>query len=257
MNQCPNTNSWRTQQLDNAETVFPTEDRDALVSRLIDADEKVNRAEGRDEEWLAAQREDLADSYNDRDSAIGEVGAKNERQRLLQLATKFEAMAAEAEPQGAAETAAEPEPVAEPDAVPAGPVATEVSATRVPATERFKGEPGTSVFKFNRYQESGEHVEDAENIIVKHGATFDPETNTWAVATGNMPAIHKELARNMHLASVEAVHHVDPVEFTLTDPGVREYAKAVRLIQTRGGFLDPYTNTWKIESDKNTCAPAQ
>ena len=51
--------SWRTQQIETAETVFPTEERDALVSRLIDADEKVNRADGRDEEWLARQREDL------------------------------------------------------------------------------------------------------------------------------------------------------------------------------------------------------
>ena len=100
--------SWRKQQLETAETVFPTEERDALVSRLIDADEKVHRADGRDEEWLAAQREDLTDFYNDRGNAIGEVGARNEKRRLLQLATKFEAMAVEAEP---------------PDAMPADPVA--------------------------------------------------------------------------------------------------------------------------------------
>ena len=52
--------------------------------------------------------------------------------------------------------------------MPAGPVPTVVSETRVPATERFKGEPGTTVFKFNRYKESGDHVDDAENIIIKH-----------------------------------------------------------------------------------------
>ena len=124
--------SWRTQQIETAETVFPTEERDALVSRLIDADEKVNRADGRDEEWLASQREDLTDLYYDRGSAIGEVGARNENQRLLQLATKFEAMAAAAEPPGAilgdnvpsqepeyaaADAMAEPDTIAEPDTV--------------------------------------------------------------------------------------------------------------------------------------------
>ena len=126
--------SWRTQQIETAETVFPTAERDALVSRLIDADEKVNRADGRDEEWLARQREDLTDLYNDRGSAIGEVGARSEKQRLLQLATKFEAMAAAAEPPGAmlgdnvpsqepeyaaAYATAEPAPdtIAEPDTV--------------------------------------------------------------------------------------------------------------------------------------------
>ena len=93
--------SWRTQQIETAETVFPTAERDALVSRLIDADEKVNRADGRDEEWLARQREDLTDLYQDRGSAIGEVGARNEKRRLLQLATKFEALASAAEPPGA------------------------------------------------------------------------------------------------------------------------------------------------------------
>ena len=129
----PPYDSWRKRQLDNAETVFPTEERDALVSRLIDADEKLNRAEGRSEEWLAEQREDLADSYNDRDSAIGEVGARNEKQWLLQLVTKFEAMAAEAEPKGATlgdgvpaeepEPVVAPEPIAQPDAMPADAVA--------------------------------------------------------------------------------------------------------------------------------------
>ena len=126
--------SWRTQQIETAETVFPTAERDALVSRLIDADEKVNRADGRDEEWLAKQREDLTDLYNDRGSAIGEVRARNEKQRLLQLATKFEAMAAATEPPGAmlgdnvpsqepeyaaADAMEEPEPdtIAEPDTV--------------------------------------------------------------------------------------------------------------------------------------------
>ena len=42
------------------------------------------------EEWLAAEREDLIDSYNDRGSAVDKVGAGNEKQRLLQLATRFE-----------------------------------------------------------------------------------------------------------------------------------------------------------------------
>ena len=118
--------SWRKQQLEMAENVFPTEERDALISRLMAAGETVDRAEGRSEEWLAEKREDLTDLYGDRAQAIGEVGARNERQRLLQLATNLEAMAAEAEPEpvqepeyAAADAMAEPEPVpvAEPDTV--------------------------------------------------------------------------------------------------------------------------------------------
>ena len=113
--------SWRKQQIEAAETVFPTEERDALVSRLIDAGEKVNRAEGRDAEWLAAEREDLTDSYNDRGNAIGEVGARNEKQRLLQQVTKFEAMALEAQPPDAmpddAMADVESDTIAEPDSL--------------------------------------------------------------------------------------------------------------------------------------------
>ena len=222
--------SWRTQQIETAETVFPTTERDALVSRLIDADEKVNRADGRDEEWLARQREDLTDLYNDRGSAIGEVGARSEKQRLLQLATKFEAMAA-AEPPGAmlgdnvpsqepeyaaADAMTEPAPdtITEPDTVSGETPASEpdaVAAETVVAAEPEAAQEPESAAAYATAEPEPDTIAEPD--------TVSGETPGWkpdAVAAETVVAAEPEAAQEPEYAAADAM--MEPAPDTITEP---------------------------------------